>query len=66
MVKYASRKFIITFCQLPILAGLPFLYKHYGISDEITLAVLIAISGAAAAYSGFNVLDKRRGVDGQS
>lgn len=66
MLRYRSRKFIIAFSQLPVLALLPLVYKYYGISDAVTLVVLASISGAVAAYCGFNVLDKKRGVDGQT
>jgi hypothetical protein len=59
LVKYGSRKFIVTGFQCFMTVTLPFIYKAYGISDQVLLAVLVATSSLVGAYTGFNVLQKR-------
>lgn len=53
-----GRKFVITAAQLLLLTGLPLLYKHIGISDEITLTVLISATSAVGLYNVANVWQK--------
>jgi hypothetical protein len=56
---WGSRKLLVTGASLIILAGLPVVYKSIGISDQITMIVLGAISAAASSYNAFNTLSKK-------
>lgn len=57
--KYGSRKLIVTSVTILITVILPMLYKHLGISDEVTLLVEGAIAASAGVYNAANALQKK-------
>jgi hypothetical protein len=63
MVKYGSRKFLALCIQSAALVVLPIVYKKLEISDEILMVVLGSGSALVAAYTGFNVLQKKINPD---
>lgn len=58
-MKFKSRKLWISIGLILLLFMGPLVYKHQGISDQITLWVLSAISLIGSAYLGINVLQKK-------
>lgn len=56
---WKSRKAIITSLSILIIVLIPILYKHIGISDEVTLLVEGAIAAATGIYNVSNVLQKK-------
>ena len=54
-----SRKFLMSMAQLAILVILPLIYKHFEVSDDILMTVLISSSSLVGVYTGFNVIQKK-------
>ncbi len=57
-MKYGSRKFLLSILQLGLLGGVPILYRHLGISDDLCKMVLLGIFGGHL-YHFSNLFDKR-------
>lgn len=57
--KLKSRKLWVLVAQALITMVLPIVYKKMEIEGDITLVMLIAVNGAAAIYTGANVLSKK-------
>lgn len=63
--KFGSRKFLVIAGQGVLLMILPIVYHILGISDSVSLAVMVASSALAATYTGVNVLDQHlNGIKG--
>lgn len=62
-MKYGSRKFILSIGQLGLMAGLPVLYHHLGISDDLCKIVIAGVFGSHV-YNIVNLLEGR--IDGTS
>lgn len=56
---YTSRKLLVTAFSTILMVGLPVLYKHIGISDQITLMVLGAVAGLSGIYNAANAMQKK-------
>lgn len=56
---FISRKLIMTAACLIVITVLPLVYHHNGISDQITLVVVAAISAAGGVYNAANVIAKK-------
>jgi hypothetical protein len=56
---WSSRKLWVSIITTILVFGGPILYKCLGISDQVSLVVIGAISTISAAYLGFNVLQKK-------
>jgi len=61
MSKYLSRKFVVTIMIMIAGPAVPYAYKHMGVSDTVTLAVLALIGGIGAAYGIVNVAQDKIG-----
>ena len=57
--RFKSRKLIVLLVQVLLTIILPLVYKKMEIDGDITLVVLIATNGAAAIYTGANVMSKK-------
>lgn len=62
-IRLTSRKFIFSMIQVFLTILLPFVYKHFEISDSILLTVLMCLNGAGLAYTGANLISKKMGLD---
>lgn len=57
MIKFMSRKFILTIGVVSLAGYMPKVYKEVGVSDTVTLAVLALLGGVGMAYGFINVKD---------
>lgn len=61
--RFLSRKFILTVLVLFLTGALPMIYKANGVSDTITLSVLITLASIGAAYGFINVKDAKNELE---
>lgn len=68
LLKFLSRKLLVTFLVMGATAGIPLLNRWAGVSDPITMMALGIIGGIAGAYQIANVKSKQDqgGSDGIS
>lgn len=57
--RFLSRKFILTAVVLLMVGGLPMIYKSNGVSETVTMTVLILLGSVGAAYGFMNVKDAK-------
>ena len=58
-MKWLSRKLILAVVGLGIYSGLPILFKHFGVSDVVTLASLGGVTLIVGYYFKVNVDQKK-------
>lgn len=59
MSKIWSRKFILTILISGFTSLAPIIYKHFGVSDTVSLAALSILGGVAVGYGLINVKDAK-------
>lgn len=57
--RFLSRKFILTVLVILMVGGLPMVYKANGVSETVTMTVLLLLASVGAAYGFMNVKDAR-------
>lgn len=57
--RFISRKFILTVVVLIMVGALPMIYKSNGVSETVTMTVLILLASVGAAYGFMNVKDAK-------
>lgn len=60
ILKFLSRKFILTIGVLMAAVMYPKVYKEAGVSDSVTLAVLALLCGVGVSYGFINVKDSKK------
>lgn len=60
--KYFSRKYTLTLLVLALTGGAPIVYKNVGVSDTVTLTVLLIFASVGAAYGFINVKSAKAGL----
>ena len=53
-MKWLSRKFFVVQQGFSLFAGVPVLFKHFGVSDQVTLASLAGLTLIAGYYFKVN------------
>jgi hypothetical protein len=56
---YLSRKFILTILVLGMVGIGPITYKENGVSDTVTLTVLVILASVGVAYGFINIKDAK-------
>lgn len=59
MIRFLSRKFILSVLILITAAIVPVVYKTMAVSDSVTMLVLGVIAGVGAAYGVINMQDAK-------
>lgn len=54
MSKWLSRKFFVVQQGFTLFAGVPVLFKHFGVSDSVTLAAMGGLTLIAGVYFKVN------------
>lgn len=60
LMKFLSRKLVVTILVMGATAGIPLLNKWASVSDSITMVALGIIGGIASAYQIANVKSKSK------
>lgn len=59
MVKFLSRKFVVTILVMLLGVFVPVIYQKSGVSESLMLAVIALLSGVGVAYGVVNLKESK-------